>query len=306
MSLVKSDVKLGFMEEIAKKVDSFNKEAEKRATEYDAMAKGFNQAIPKVVSLMEAIDQDLDVEGKLEEIGKEPILVAKYAKEWVKRAVATLQLMGDAAADSARQARGRVSAFGTTLDFLEGLYVKEKLNKQRIGSMLVAGELMAEMDPNGEVLLEESPSKNPDGGNGARSRPAGVRPAPSIAQRRRAEEAAEEAQEVVQKAGAALPLSQKDIPSTAEALPEEPQEAATPPPEEPPSVEEVVEEAPQEAAQEPEEAAPEPDPEPEPEPPKPEPQPEPVAKASPPPKAEPKTPKKRTRRTRAKEKQAKR
>lgn len=309
MSLAKSDVKLGFMEEIAKKVDAFNKDAERRATEYDAMALGFKQAVPRVASLMEAIDQDLEEEGKLEEIGKEPILVAKYAKEWVKRSIATLQLMGDAATDSARQARGRVSAFGTTLDFLESLYVKETTNKKRIEAMLAAGELMAEA-VDGDVFLDEDPFKTPVPGNGSGPRPMGVRPAPSIAQRRRVEEA----QRVVEEAGAAPPLSQKSIPSTSKAAPEPPsepavedsqetlQEAVPEPPEDAPAVEESKEERPQEAALESQEEAldeSEPEPEPEPEPVVEKPKPAPREAAS---KATPKTPKKRTRRTRAKEK----
>jgi hypothetical protein len=289
---MKSDVKLGFMEEVAKKVDTFSKESEKRATEYDAVARAMNTALPKIAALMEAIDADLDEEGKLEEIGKEPILLAKYAKSWVNRAIGTLTLMRDTAQDSAQKARGRVTAFGTTLDFLESLYVAEKSNRVRIEAMLASGELLAESEGDDLVLEEAIESVfSPKKGNGSPSRPSGVRPAPSVAQRRKAEEAAER-------------VSQKDIPSTAKTAPEEPEPEPEPgAPQEPVEAakepQEVAEAAPEKA----EEAPPEAPPEPPAPPPKPEPEPK---KAAPPPpkKSEPRTPKKRTRRTVAKERKS--
>lgn len=296
MGFAKSDIKLGVMEEIAKKLDSLNKHADKTVSAYEAGAKALDQAAPKIAALASFVEKDLD-DGKLEEMAKEPLLIAQYAKDWIGRAIGTVKLMADQARDNAKTSRGKVSAFETALDYMESLYVAENAKKARVEQMLRSGELVAE----DEGMPGDVAAVIPIDGERPGPRPPGVRPAPSIAQQRRQEEAAEKAkaEEASQEESETETPPEEPTQEPEEVTtPEEPQEAPEEPETEPEESEPESEEAVEPVAEEPP-APPEPESEAEPEL---EPEPEPekaVEKAVEKPK---KKPKKHTRRTAAKAK----
>lgn len=191
MGLLKAEIKMGVMQEIAQKMARFNSEAEKRVTDYEAGARALDQAAPKIATLVSFIEKDLD-DGKFDELSGEPLLMAQYTKDWVARAINTVTLMADSARDSAKLARGRVAAFNDAMDFMEGLFDTEKAKKVRIEEMIRTGEIKFEEEGvMGDDLVGTPP--DPEDGRRPPSRPPGVRPAPSLAQQRRAEAEAEEA-----------------------------------------------------------------------------------------------------------------
>lgn len=176
MSIDKSKIKQAAYHDVGCDADEMRESALKEIAKYGGGKAALQKAVKDLTAIASRIDDDLD-EGKFDEM--EPLQVAEYAKLSVQRCVDSLTNAAGHWQNNELTALGAFTAFEKVVKTIKKKHDLESARIDELGAAIEAGDV--EEGEDGELeASEESPPHR---------RPTGVRPAPSLAERRKAEDA---------------------------------------------------------------------------------------------------------------------
>lgn len=198
MGLEKAELKIAVVKGLGRRVDEMSDNAKRQVTLQEGAEQAFAVGRENVAKLMGDIDTEFENEEFVTNLVKEPLRVQQYAKDCLKKAVASLHAAYEGARINRIRAEGRVSAMEDLLDFMENSVKAEVAKLERFQEMLRSGDITFEGEGiPGEVAPVIPIEEGREGRTSTRppraARPPGVPPGPSIKQQRQAEEAAEKA-----------------------------------------------------------------------------------------------------------------
>jgi len=164
----KGEVKAGAIYELGNKFDDMLTSAQREVDKGTGATLALQEAVKKVAALAAAVDKDLD-EGIFSKF-EDPMAVASLLKKQITRACSVLETGAISAENHRLIATGRFQAFHQMVENMKKLHDLELLKVQAKRAQEAA-----------LARGEELPS---------RGKPVGTAPAPSIKQRRLAEESA--------------------------------------------------------------------------------------------------------------------
>ena len=179
MNPKKIELKQVILRELGTKFDDEKAALEGNVQQVVGARTALIKSVKNIQALSKVADREAD-EGAIPDLK-----TLELVKLYITRAMDTLALTARNLDKEEMRARGRLEQADNQIKFLEKLFLREEKRLVEFQTALARGEIL---DDGGDYVVAESPAA-PD--NITPLRPDGVRPGPSIAQQRRAEEAAE-------------------------------------------------------------------------------------------------------------------
>jgi hypothetical protein len=180
MSDLKSMMRVSILHEQGVKMDDLLESASKRQLGHDGAKQALRQVAKNLSGLAALVDRDLD-EQKLP---TEPLQIAAYAKQLLDKAVSSVLMTAQQQEGLQIAAQGEMQAYQRLVESL----------KKEIQQEAARLEAMKQAIASGAIVVEDASLQQPDDIEAVpRDRPVGARPAMSIAEQRRTEDAAEAA-----------------------------------------------------------------------------------------------------------------
>jgi hypothetical protein len=180
MGDLKSMMRVAVLHEQGVKADDFLESASKRQLGHEGAKQVLRQVAKNLAGLAALVDRDLNEQ----KIPTEPLLVAAYAKKLIDTASQSTLMAAQQQENLQLAAQGEVQAYQHVVDSL-----KKEIQQERARL-----EAMQQAIASGAIVVEDASPQQPDDVEAVpRDRPVGTRPAMSIADQRRAEDAAEAA-----------------------------------------------------------------------------------------------------------------
>jgi hypothetical protein len=217
MNPLKAEVKILTAESIGRKMEEMQEESLKQQRLQQGAKEALEFAAKRTSELAAHVDKDLQ-EGKLDDIIGEPLKVADYAKQYIRRCVGALDNLATQAEVARLGAIGRHKAFGDAAKYVSGVWKEEKEKLESFAEALASGEVRIDEDgpsPTGhpgptlksqrleEVEKDSKPAKASKG-NGAHSEnPLAARSVEAVAAERKRKAAAKKGAETRKKKAAA-------------------------------------------------------------------------------------------------------